>query len=607
MSALLLASHVLTTPIENEKVAEVLEGKLGTDIKGGASKDFALTENPYGKINGALINALFQHGYAAGVTINDEVIIEYPTDTGTHCVLYNPKSGEVKALIYDLTKKTSTYILGKGKNSGEALFKAFTIYSHVVLENTEFVQLIDMINTDYISAFPDQEKSTLLFAKICNNIENRILRATSLSSAGINITNISSGNILALTKKEIKEIQIKTVFSKDTPFAYFGVKSTMERLVKYSTMALLQKEFSLKRTWNDFEIAQVPVIGKDYQIPTEVAYICNHIKKTSTSNVPMTNFLIRGESGTGKTELCRAIASARKQPYVYYTCSASDEIYNLIGQMLPMVEENGDKMLFSDLITSGKYDSFLAENSLPTHLDIYCDAEEAYKQLTGTAKDDATENECVLLLAHKLISLIKEETDVGTEKKQQFQYVETDFIRAIRNGWLVEIQECGVILQPGVLVGLNGLLDQTASITLATGEKIGRHPDTIVICTTNVAYEGCRPINQSVLSRMSLIIDMPELDEPQMVERAKFKTGFMDHEIVTSMVQVVRAIRTYCREKAVDDGVCGMRELLAWISSYRITEDAFDAAKYTVVSTATADLEIQEDIMNACVRMYITD
>ena len=68
-------------------------------------------------------------------------------------------------------------------------------------------------------------------------------------------------------------------------------------------------------------------------------------------------------------------------------------------------------------------------------------------------------------------------------------YVETDFIKALKNGYVVGIiQEPSTILQPGVLVGLNSLLEQEGTITLPTGEVIRRHPDAVVVVTTNVGY-----------------------------------------------------------------------------------------------------------------------
>lgn len=40
---------------------------------------------------------------------------------------------------------------------------------------------------------------------------------------------------------------------------------------------------------------------------------------------------------------------------------------------------------------------------------------------------------------------------------QNFQYVDTPLVEAIRYGYILEIQEPTVIANPGVLVGLNSL------------------------------------------------------------------------------------------------------------------------------------------------------
>ena len=65
-----------------------------------------------------------------------------------------------------------------------------------------------------------------------------------------------------------------------------------------------------------------------------------------------------------------------------------------------------------------------------------------------------------------------------------------------------------VISKQGVLVGLNSLLDNCKAIKLITGEVIERHPDTVIILTTNTDYNGCKELNQSIISRMNLIFDM---------------------------------------------------------------------------------------------------
>ena len=161
---------------------------------------------------------------------------------------------------------------------------------------------------------------------------------------------------------------------------------------------------------------------------------------------------------------------------------------------------------------------------------------------------------------------------------QTYTYVETDFIKALKNGYLVELQEPSTILQPGVLVGLNSLLEQGGTITLPTGEVIRRHPDAVVVVTTNVSYEGCRAMNQSVVDRMSLVKDI-ELPSPEvMAQRVMAVTGATDEYRVCQMVEVVNDLATYCRKNSITDGTVGMRSLIDWVTSTEISGDPYTSA-----------------------------
>ena len=149
-------------------------------------------------------------------------------------------------------------------------------------------------------------------------------------------------------------------------------------------------------------------------------------------------------------------------------------------------------------------------------------------------------------------------------------------------------------MQPGVLVGLNSLLEQGGSITLPTGEVIQRHPDTVIVVTTNVTYEGCRGLNQSVVDRMSLVEDI-ELPSPEvMVQRAMAVTGATDEYQVSQMVQVVNDMSDYMRKNNITDGSCGMRSLIDWITSAEITGDVYRSAISTIISKASSDEDDRE-------------
>ena len=150
-----------------------------------------------------------------------------------------------------------------------------------------------------------------------------------------------------------------------------------------------------------------------------------------------------------------------------------------------------------------------------------------------------------------------------------------------------------------MLVGLNSLLEQSGSITLPTGEIIQRHPDTVVVVTTNVTYEGCRGLNQSVVDRMSLVEDI-ELPSPEvMAQRAIAVTGASDEYQVSQMVQVLNDMADYMRKNGITDGTCGMRSLIDWIISSEITGDVHKSALSTIISKATSDEEDREALRTA--------
>lgn len=244
------------------------------------------------------------------------------------------------------------------------------------------------------------------------------------------------------------------------------------------------------------------------------------------------------------------------------------------------------------------YDNVKTLMNLPDLDDMDYDPAGVYQALTGQEKADASSQDCMSVVLNRVtekVTQLSRRAEPAQEKSgQTYTYVETDFIKALKNGYLVEIQEPTTIMQPGVLVGLNSLLEQTGSITLPTGEIIQRHPDTVIVVTTNVSYEGCRGLNQSVVDRMSLVRDV-ELPTPEvMVQRAMSVTGCTDEEMVGQMVQVTNDLSEYMRKNMISDGACGMRSLIDWINSTEITGDPYTSAIYTIISKASAEPENQE-------------
>lgn len=351
---------------------------------------------------------------------------------------------------------------------------------------------------------------------------------------------------------------------------------------KPKTAADLEKAFLLnkKRVLTDTEKALL--IVPDSHIPGVEAYsLCKHIQKSSKTPRPIRNILLRGEAGTGKTETAKDIALGLGLPYVFVTCSSDTEIYDLLGQMMP--NKPNETPMSIDEYQNAYGDLDL--NALPTATDISNDPEMAYKAITGKKKRDATEADC-------LAAIIQRATAGGTDSGANgFHYVESPLIQAIRNGWVCEIQEPTVIAKPGVLVGLNGLLDSTSAVNLPTGETIRRHPDAVIIATTNISYEGCRDMNQSVLSRFQIKMDIHAPEDTILAERLRSMTGCPKSVRVPQILKAYHAVLNTLKTLYLTDGSVDLRTLADWISSYMITGSYMESAEMTIIPSATADEE----------------
>lgn len=351
---------------------------------------------------------------------------------------------------------------------------------------------------------------------------------------------------------------------------------------KPKTAADLEKAFLLnkKRVLTDTEKALL--IVPDSHIPGVEAYsLCKHIQKSSKTPRPIRNILLRGEAGTGKTETAKDIALGLGLPYVFVTCSSDTEIYDLLGQMMP--NKPNETPMSIDEYQNAYGDLDL--NALPTATDISNDPEMAYKAITGKKKRDATEADC-------LAAIIQRAAAGGADSGANgFHYVESPLIQAIRNGWVCEIQEPTVIAKPGVLVGLNGLLDSTSAVNLPTGETIRRHPDAVIIATTNISYEGCRDMNQSVLSRFQIKMDIHAPADTILAERLRSMTGCPKRVKVPQILKAYHAVLNTLKTLYLTDGSVDLRTLADWISSYMITGSYMESAEMTIIPSATADEE----------------
>lgn len=547
---------------------------------------------------------------AVGQIDTNRSVAEYKSSVGPdayHLVVFDAASGSALASVYDKnTELIEQYVAHPSQRDGAAIFFALMPF---LMSDVEFDETFQEYYDQFIAGYPDMAKATESMAILCDNAYRRIKDDT--CPAHINITVDKSGNLMRVSQGQLDSGSFVPTSVTAGEFTIFA--KTGPAVIKKAGVVVEHTDFVGKypltpgRTLSALELSLIPKLPEWYIIPPEVVDICKHAQKTTGRPMQMRNFLLRGPAGTGKTMGAKAIAAGLGLPYMKYTCSANTEIFDFTGMIFPETDavSTGSSELDREreiLKSMGgiSYANVAKLLRLPDLDDMDYDPAGVYQALTGVENLAATVQDCMSVVLEKVtekVQALSKRAENRQSSGQNYTYVETDFVKALKHGYLVEVQEPSTIIQPGVLVGLNSLLEQEGSITLPTGEIIRRHPDTVVIVTTNVSYEGCRQMNQSVVDRMSLVKDI-ELPEPEvMVQRAMAVTGCADEYLVSQMVQVVNDMADYCRKNSITDGACGMRSLIDWVISAEISGDPYLSAKYTVISKATADEEDREALI----------
>ena len=547
---------------------------------------------------------------AVGQIDTNKSVAEYKSSVGPdayHLVVFDAASGSALASVYDKnTELIEQYVAHPSQRDGAAIFFALMPF---LMSDAEFDETFQEYYDQFIAGYPDMAKATESMAILCDNAYRRIKDDT--CPAHINITVDKSGNLMRVSQGQLDSGSFVPTSVTAGEFTIFA--KTGPAVIKKAGVVVEHTDFVGKypltpgRTLSALELSLIPKLPEWYIIPPEVVDICKHAQKTTGRPMQMRNFLLRGPAGTGKTMGAKAIAAGLGLPYMKYTCSANTEIFDFTGMIFPETDavSTGSSELDREreiLKSMGgiSYANVAKLMRLPDLDDMDYDPAGVYQALTGVENLAATVQDCMSVVLEKVtekVQALSKRAENRQSSGQNYTYVETDFVKALKHGYLVEVQEPSTIIQPGVLVGLNSLLEQEGSITLPTGEIIRRHPDTVVIVTTNVSYEGCRSMNQSVVDRMSLVKDI-ELPEPEvMVQRAMAVTGCADEYLVSQMVQVVNDMADYCRKNSITDGACGMRSLIDWVISSEISGDPYLSAKYTVISKATADEEDREALI----------
>lgn len=382
----------------------------------------------------------------------------------------------------------------------------------------------------------------------------------------------------------------------------------------------------------------VPQMDKNYVPPEVLVNAARSIRQDWGKSVGLApNFILEGDAGSGKTTGSIFWAYVFGIPRTKMTMSPTFESANLIGAFYPVfrdmddwdISETDRKVLKKvkeimekdefkgsapksrDLILSmrkalaneGVRSLIRDEYGIPSEEEIAFDPDGVWHDLGNTTPAPGVEEVTLALHAafqdkmFRLMGILSDEAEKGSVS---YQFIISELLKAFQNGWLVEIQEAASVLRPGVLTELNSLLEPNGSIELPNGSRIYRHPDTIVIITTNRGYAGNVELNESLRDRCVMGIKMDTPSAEEMAARAMARTGLKSKTVALAAAKTMKAIEEEAKSKCIR-GSYGMRSLLGWMTDLARDDFSEDAFMRRVVYKMTTD-DDDVETLRACYR-----
>ena len=411
---------------------------------------------------------------------------------------------------------------------------------------------------------------------VCDDVEWAI-------KSGVISTGLKMGNISPLTadRVNIGEFRSGTVIC-GNPSILKPDGTPGQEMMTVGDAKRLVEEYTSTLSWTPEEEELIPQFPDDTPVPPEAMKFITRFVKSRGKALPMTRLCWRGITAYGKSTGVDIMACILHTPKLEMTCSYNTEEQDFHSQFVP------NEALTSDRIAA----------SLPCFDDIENDPEYAYEQITGHMKERVTADECLRAYGDAV---------AARSGGAHFKLVESDYVKALTRGYLIEIQEFSRIRDSGVLVKLNKYDKPGAIIPLVNGDHMRRHENALEIYTDNVGYNSCRPVDPSVMRRMSFIIDSYDMPKERALKRVKANTGCENDDRLDAMYEVWKAISEHCHEHDITEGPISLTELERWVSIVEMEGESamIESCLECIVAKVTSSPEEQKQIMDECANLEI--
>lgn len=543
----------------------------------------SLNTKGYSTINADITRALLYMSdktgtdYAVVKVSSTKVAAERKLSDGSHEIVTYQTNGEIKAVKINTAGGAEPFKTLGNKNDAIHLTTLFmAIIALIGSVEPELFTNVESVLSDiqriliYTQIIPllEEEKSKLWWVN--DYIYQKILDG----SIKINIPD--DGNIDMLSKRTISSGSLNGDVIYGTPDILVG-NSKKNKKTKKLTVESAKKEFASfinSHNWRDEERMLIPQFPDDFPIPPEVAKMAKRYIASKSDKRPMVNFMWRGITSYGKSTGVEVMACILDMPLLRMTCHTDMVTQDFLSDFVP--------------------DTSAAANTdnLPDFETIQFDPEMAYEMLTGTRDENATEDMCLKAYGEAVAK--------RNSSSPHFVHVMSNYVKALTKGYIVEVQEVSRIKDAGVLVGLNEYDRPNSVIPLLDGSYARRDENAICIFTDNVGYNSCRPVDPSVLRRMSFIIDSYELPKEMVIDRIKYNTGFDDDEIIEDCYNLWNDFSQYCQEHDITQGAVSVTELemLVMTIKYDGISNILENITDTLVSKATSDYEERQELLD---------
>jgi len=525
-----------------------------------------------------------QSSSAAGIQISREGAVNYycieiVKENGRCAVAYNPRNGQFRGSRVCDGAYLKLDQLIRNCSAGEEYLLAFA-YASIEKEgnllDSEFCQNFNILAENMRTGWREMEKSIQAAYICCDNIYRRVEDIVLQSKMRLPLDKSQLDN-------DVVPLLDQTIIKSGIYSPNSNIKGTFQvfnRVEKKKSMLIRYAKETYYHDWNlspDLRL-KIPQLPEKYEVKEELQEILEMVDKT-----PARFFLLSGGAGVGKSTDAQIVAQVLGLPYYGYSCGPDTDETELLVTMVPNMKKSaGDKIEY------------------PMLEDFMMDPASALAKITGKYEKEISSEE-------SFQKVMQEAFQRGFEKakaEKDFVMVESAIIEACKGPSVLEIREPTVMRKSAALTKLNSLFDDSAEIELINGETIRRHPNTIVILTTNMSYIGCQMFNESTLSRMNVVQHREELTAKEMVERVQKKMQCGDEKLLKQMAAVVIKIDNHIKEHEIQGGVCGYREFENWVWNYTVKKNVLHAVKDSVLSKASMDEEERQEIMDTYIAPY---